>query len=176
MHRPELESRRLPLPPPTRGARPAPAPRPGSAADALRRAAELALQQARTRGTPFELHGEDAAAAPRRAALASELRRALGEERIVTHFQPKISLRTDEVTGVEALMRWPAAEGAPVSPEEFVPVAEQTGLIGPATLMVVDAALAARQGWLAAGHDLTVAVNLSPRSLLDTRLPDQLGE
>jgi EAL domain-containing protein (putative c-di-GMP-specific phosphodiesterase class I) len=108
--------------------------------------------------------------------MASQLRRALREQRIVTHFQPKVSLRTDEVTGVEALMRWTDAAGAAIAPEEFIPVAEQTGLIGPATLMVMDAALAARQGWLAAGHDLTVAVNLSPRSLLDTRLPDQIAE
>ena len=80
-------------------------------------------------------------------------------------------MRTGTVVGFESLVRWRHPERGVVMPDEFLPVVENTGLITPLTLTVLDLALGAVAGWRAAGHDLTVAVNLSVRHLTDLGLP-----
>jgi diguanylate cyclase (GGDEF)-like protein len=107
---------------------------------------------------------------PRRLSLAGGLRQAIQNGEIVLFFQPKAELSTGRVTGVEALARWEHPRLGLVGPAEFVPIAEQTGLITPLTSYVLDAALAQVRRWMDEGQELSVAVNLSARSFLDAQL------
>jgi EAL domain-containing protein (putative c-di-GMP-specific phosphodiesterase class I) len=90
----------------------------------------------------------------------------------VLEFQPKIDARSADLAGVEALIRWQHPEHGSIPPEEFIHSAEQTGLIKPLTLWVLNAALRALQEWRRDGYDFGVAVNLSVKSLHDPQLPD----
>jgi diguanylate cyclase (GGDEF)-like protein len=111
---------------------------------------------------------------PRRLALAGALRQAIVDGEIVLYFQPKADLATGRIVGVEALARWLHPELGLVGPVEFVPIAEQTGLIGPLTSHVLDEALKQLRTWGDEGLDLTVAVNLSARSFLDAQLAAEI--
>jgi diguanylate cyclase (GGDEF)-like protein len=111
---------------------------------------------------------------PRRLALVGELRSALQAGALEVHVQPQARLGTGEVVSVEALVRWEHPEFGAVSPAEFIPVAERSGLIGPLTSRVLDASVAAVADWRAHGHDLGIAVNLSTRSLHDADLVDEV--
>ena len=107
---------------------------------------------------------------PERLALLGDLRRALSNDELVLHYQPKVSLSTGEVCGAEALVRWQHPDRGLVPPDAFIPLAENTGLIGPLTSRVLDLALAQARRWADAGAPLQVAVNLSARNLLDGRI------
>jgi diguanylate cyclase (GGDEF)-like protein len=110
---------------------------------------------------------EPAAPRPSTDALVMqrELRRALAEDELILHYQPKIELATGRVTGVEALVRWQHRERGLLPPSEFLPVAERSDLIEPLTRWVLHRALVDYRAWTAAGHDWTVAVNVSARNL-----------
>ena len=107
---------------------------------------------------------------PRRLSLAGGLRQAIQNGEITLFFQPKAELETGTVIGVEALARWEHPRLGLVGPSEFVPIAEQTGLIAPLTSYVLDAALQQVRVWKDEGRELSVAVNLSARSFLDAQL------
>jgi diguanylate cyclase (GGDEF)-like protein len=109
---------------------------------------------------------------PERLALIADLRTAVERGELTVAYQPKVDPRTGRVVGAEALARWHHPERGPVPPDVFVPLAEHSGLIWPLTLHVLELALRRRAEWAAAGHDLHVAVNLSPNSLLDAALPE----
>jgi diguanylate cyclase (GGDEF)-like protein len=94
-----------------------------------------------------------------------ELRLALERDELTLYYQPKIELSTGRATGVEALVRWQHPERGLLPPSEFLPVAESSQLIGPLTTWVLGRALADYTMWTAAGHDWTVAVNVSARNL-----------
>jgi diguanylate cyclase (GGDEF)-like protein len=110
-----------------------------------------------------------------RLALAGELRRAIENEELVLHFQPKAELESGCVVGVEALVRWQHPERGFIPPNEFVPIAERTGLIKPLSRYVVATAIRQCSAWRDAGLDLHVAVNLTIPDLLDLELPDLIG-
>ena len=112
---------------------------------------------------------------PRRLALVSELRSAASRGELRVHYQPQSDLRTGRVTGLEALLRWNHPKHGPVPPEEFIPIAEQTGSIRALTTYVLEEALTQCSVWRKAGLNLDMAVNLSVRSLLDTDLPDEIA-
>ena len=112
---------------------------------------------------------------PARLALFGELRRAISRGELVLHYQPKATVRGSRVTGVEALVRWQHPARGLLAPGEFLDVAEHTGLIRPLTVRVLSLALADCRAWRDGGLDLTVGVNLSPRSLLDSGFPDQVA-
>lgn len=101
----------------------------------------------------------------RRLRLLAALRTALREERLHLVFQPKVDTWTGTPVGLEALVRWRDPELGEVAPSEFVPLAEEAGLVGPLTRLVVRRAVADQARLAAAGIDLPVAVNLSARSL-----------
>jgi diguanylate cyclase (GGDEF)-like protein len=109
-----------------------------------------------------------------RLSLVAELRQAIDGGDLVVHYQPKVRLCDGKVTGVEALVRWQHPERGLILPDEFIPLAEQTGLIGALTEVVLRDALGAVAEWRAMGHDLSVAVNLSVHSLYDPALPDHV--
>jgi diguanylate cyclase (GGDEF)-like protein len=111
---------------------------------------------------------------PRRLALAAELRGAIERSQLVLAYQPKAELQSGRIVGVEALARWEHPRLGTLNPSEFVPIAEQTGLIIALTASVLDAALERLAAWRALGHDVSVAVNLSARSFLDSGLADEI--
>jgi EAL domain-containing protein (putative c-di-GMP-specific phosphodiesterase class I) len=111
---------------------------------------------------------------PARLTLVGELRRAIDERELVLYYQPKASLRSGEVGAVEALVRWNHPRRGLVPPDEFIPLAQQTGLIKPLTLYVLGEALRQCREWERDGLDLSVAVNLSMRNLLDLEFPDDV--
>jgi diguanylate cyclase (GGDEF)-like protein len=112
---------------------------------------------------------------PRRLALLGELRRAIEDEQLLLHYQPKVDARSGQVLGVEALVRWQHPEHGLVPPGEFIPLAERTGLIGPLTHYVLNRALWQCRQWLEQDHELSVAVNVSARRLLDLSFPDEVA-
>jgi diguanylate cyclase (GGDEF)-like protein len=110
-----------------------------------------------------------------RLALAGDLRRAIDAGQLLIHYQPKACLSTGRLVGYEGLVRWAHPTRGLLMPDVFVPIAEQTGLIGPLTTAVLRGALAQCAGWLDDAPDVGVAVNLSPRGLLDEALPREVA-
>jgi diguanylate cyclase (GGDEF)-like protein len=116
--------------------------------------------------------------AVRRLEIVNDLHRALERDQFVLHFQPQIDLRTHSLVGVEALLRWVHPERGLVPPLEFIPVAEETGLINELGRWVLDAACRQGRQWLdryPAAAALTMSVNLSGRQLAQPRLADEVA-
>jgi diguanylate cyclase (GGDEF)-like protein len=111
---------------------------------------------------------------PKRLILAGEMRRAIDADQFALFFQPVVEIEKDRIVGAEALARWIHPERGVVQPTEFIPIAEQTGLIRPLTIKLLDRALEQVLVWRDMGHELTVSVNISPRHLLDQQLPDDV--
>ncbi len=111
---------------------------------------------------------------PQRLALVGELRQAIDRGELAVHVQPKARLDSGAITGAEALVRWCHPTLGLLPPDEFVPVAERSGLIRPLTLFVLSRSLEACAEWRRAGLGITVAVNLSARSLVDLDLVDDV--
>jgi EAL domain-containing protein (putative c-di-GMP-specific phosphodiesterase class I) len=109
-------------------------------------------------------------AIPSKLALVAELRTAIEAGDVVVHLQPKVSAGTGRVTGAEALARWATPGRGAVSPLDFVPLAERSGLIRPLTELVLEQAVAACAGWQPANPGVGVAVNISVGSLSDPAL------
>ncbi|HMM90233.1 bifunctional diguanylate cyclase/phosphodiesterase [Bradyrhizobium sp.] len=112
-----------------------------------------------------------------RLTMESALRRALERDQFSLHFQPKIDMETRQITGVEALLRWNHPELGSVSPGQFIPLAEETGLIVPIGRWVLKEACAQNMAWQRRGlRPVTVAVNLSPRQFADSHLLHDIDE
>jgi diguanylate cyclase (GGDEF)-like protein len=110
-----------------------------------------------------------------RLALAGELRHAIEHEELVVHFQPKADLETGRIVGAEALVRWQHPERGFIPPNDFIPIAERTGLIKPLSRYVLASAIRQCATWNKAGLELHVAVNLTIPDLLDLELPDGIA-
>ena len=106
-------------------------------------------------------------AGQRQSTLLGKLRPAIENNRLELHYQPKLDMESGEVVGVEALVRWPRGDGSLTPPGEFIPPAEQSGLIHPLTRWVIEAALEQQALWRSRGIGLAVAVNISPRNFGD---------
>jgi diguanylate cyclase (GGDEF)-like protein len=104
-------------------------------------------------------------------SLLSDLRRAIAENQLSLHYQPKLDLRRGQVVGVEALVRWKHPERGNIPPSDFVPFAEQTGMIRHVTRWVLEEATRQCGVWLSGGLSLSVSLNVSSRDLLDRDLP-----
>jgi diguanylate cyclase (GGDEF)-like protein len=149
--------------------------------ETLLRDADAALHRAKERGRArSELFVEDyRATAVHRLRTANDLHRALTEQEFRVVYQPEVDLRTGHVTGVEALVRWHHPERGLVPPGEFIPLAEQTGLIAGIGAWVLDTALAQAALWSQSRYDgtaVTVWVNLSARQLSDPGLVDLVAD
>lgn len=138
------------------------APQHGQQFDELLRRAQIALGSARSAGDGWSVYriGQDEVHL-RQITLAHRLQAAVEDENFTVYYQPKYDLGTHRVEQVEALMRWTDPELGEVFPDEFIPVAEQTGIITEISVIVLKQVLRQLQDWEGAGIDLAVCVNLS---------------
>jgi len=148
----------------------------GLDANTLLRQADLAMYQAKQRRSGFEYFSDELnTVAQQQLNLETGLRQALERNELALAYQPKVDLVSGRVVGLEALVRWLTRSGGIVWPDQFIPVAEETGLIMPLGRWVVRAACEQWIVWRDAGLDPPpVAVNLSPRQFTDARLIDDI--
>jgi diguanylate cyclase (GGDEF)-like protein len=150
-------------------------------ASGLLRRADIAMYSAKGSGggAKFYDKAEDRSTL-RRLRLATELRRAIEQRELDVWYQPVVRLSTGAVMGCEALLRWSHDQFGPISPTEFIPVAESAGLIDQLTWWVLETALAQVKLWRQLVPDLGISVNLSARSLMSMdislRLADLLSQ
>ncbi|MCK1408627.1 GAF domain-containing protein [Bradyrhizobium sp. 76] len=112
-----------------------------------------------------------------RLSLESALRRALERNQFTLNYQPKVDMETGQITGVEALLRWTHPDLGSISPAQFIPLAEETGLIVPIGRWVVKEACAQAMAWQRLGLlPVSMAVNLSPRQFVDEHLLQDVDE
>jgi len=114
--------------------------------------------------------------AVRRMTMEADLSLALERQEFELHYQPQLDLATGGICGVEALLRWRHPSAGLVPPLDFIPVAEESGLIGQIGDWVLSTAIAQQAIWRAQGIDLQVSVNLSPSQFRDHRLPRRIAE
>jgi diguanylate cyclase (GGDEF)-like protein len=147
-------------------------PQDGADSHALLRCADIAMYAAKDAQTGYKLYSaEQNLHSVRRLSVLSDIRHALADGELVVHFQPIVDVSSLTVRGAEGLVRWDHPRHGLIAPGAFVQTVEHTGLIGPLTRFVLESSIAAGARWRAAGHDLSVAVNLSVRNLLDRDLP-----
>jgi diguanylate cyclase (GGDEF)-like protein len=147
-------------------------PNHGEDSDLLLQRADVAMYQAKRAHTDVAVYDEakdthDVS----QLGLLAELRRAVELDELTLHYQPKVSLVTGNLEGVEALVRWEHPTRGLLPPGDFIPMAENTGLMQPLTEWVLRRAIGQAVQWRDAGLMIAVAVNLSPLSLLDQDLP-----
>ncbi len=145
-------------------------------AAALLRRADIAMYTAKQQHAGCESYSEGIdRRTPERLTLLADLRQVLDRGLLEVHYQPKVDLVSSTVVGVEALVRWKHETRGWVPPEDFIPLAEESGLIRMLTDQVLGNALAATRRWHDDGFDLAVAVNLSTLDLLDELLVDRIA-
>ncbi|QTE27967.1 putative bifunctional diguanylate cyclase/phosphodiesterase [Pengzhenrongella sicca] len=144
----------------------------GSTSDTLLTRADVAMYAAKVAGTGIAVYTpEPENGRHRRLSLAAQMDAAIADGAITLWYQPKTDPATGRLLGVEALVRWIHPVYGLVAPAEILPVAERTGLVRRLTDHLLETALRQQAVWLAAGLDLTVAVNITTRDLLDETLP-----
>jgi len=152
-------------------------PEHGRDAVTLLQHADVAMYAAKRAATGVAVYSSDEDIANlRRLALSRELRRGIETGEVAVYYQPKVALGTGEVKGVEALVRWHHRDRGLVRPDEFIPVAEQTGLITLLTDEVLRTALRQVRSWLDSGTAVGVSVNLSARGLHEPGLVRRIGQ
>ncbi len=148
-------------------------PRDGADMDTLLKNADVALYHAKNEGRNNHQFYSDAlhATAVQDVAMESMLRKALAREEMTLHYQPQVDISNGRIVGVEALLRWRNPALGDVAPADFIPLAEETGLIAPIGEWVLQTACNQARIWRELGlPPLRMAVNLSPRQFVDTHL------
>jgi EAL domain-containing protein (putative c-di-GMP-specific phosphodiesterase class I) len=147
-------------------------PEHGNAPASLIRRADVAMYAAKKERSGVMVYDpEQDFTSIRLLALTGDLRRAIHDNGLSMHVQPKISARDGSPIGVEALARWRHPAHGDIPPDEFIGLAEHSGLIQPLTEWVLETALRQCAAWRQEGLDLSMSVNLSARNLLDESLP-----
>jgi diguanylate cyclase (GGDEF)-like protein/PAS domain S-box-containing protein len=151
---------------------------PGAGVDALLRNADLAMYAAKTegRGRHRVYEADMHSAITRRLQLEQDLRRALDAGELDVWFQPVMRLADSSCVGAEALVRWDHPEHGLLRPDEFIPVAEEAGLIADLERHVLSLATAEAARWAQADHPLTVSVNISPQHVMDGTVAADVAE
>jgi diguanylate cyclase (GGDEF)-like protein len=150
----------------------------GAAADAdsLLSRADMARRAARRSGQDYLIYPDRVVPyRPERLVLLGELRDAIEHNTLLLHYQPKIDFKTARTVGVETLLRWPHPNRGWIAPDQFIPVAEKTGLIHTLTLWVLRCAVTQARRWKDWGIDIGVAVNVSARDLEDRSFPEYIA-
>ncbi len=152
------------------------APEQGRTTATLLQHADVAMYTSKRGKLGYTVYSPDEARDARSGLQSLEqLRVALETDQLIVHYQPKLELSTGRVVGAEALIRWAHPDRGLLSPDAFLPLAEQAGLMRRITLQVLERSLRDLLVWRAAGHDMHVAVNLSVSSLQDMALPGQVA-
>jgi diguanylate cyclase (GGDEF)-like protein len=146
----------------------------GNDVNILVQRADVAMYNAKNKRTGYSIYepSEDNHTVSR-LALMGELRQSMEDGTLHVYYQPKVSLMTGEICGAEALLRWKHAERGFIPPDEFIPLAEQTGLIQPLTYWVMDKAAQQCALWKDNGYILSVSVNVSVNCIHDVLLPEK---
>jgi diguanylate cyclase (GGDEF)-like protein len=151
------------------------APLDGDDVYALLRCADVAMYAAKEERASHELYAVKLDRhSRRRLTVLSEFRHALDSDELVVHYQPIVDIAASRTRGAEGLVRWQHPELGLIPPSDLIPIAEQSGLIGLLTRQVLERAIAQCASWHEAGEELSIAVNLSVRDLLDRDLPGQI--
>src|SRR5262249_30166322 len=151
------------------------APRDGDDADSVIRHARMALQAAATSSSRFKVFTQSLdRQAMARLTLEREMRGALERNEFRAFFQPKINLRTGRIGGAEALARWVRPDRTIVSPGRFIPVAEESGLIGPLSDAIMREACWKAAAWARAGQPVKMAVNVSALQFRNERFAENV--
>ncbi|NQD91468.1 EAL domain-containing protein, partial [Pseudomonas sp. CrR25] len=147
----------------------------GTDPDALIRRSASAMDQAKRTSNGYALFqgGLDRECA-QHLTLMSELRRAIDSNQLLLYYQPKLQIATSKVCGTEALVRWQHPRHGMLPPNDFIKLAESTGLITPLTYWVLDAALGQRYAWHEEGDERPISVNLSAHDLRDPKLIERI--
>ncbi len=141
-------------------------PEDGEDFQTLLRRADVAMYTAKRAGTGiagYEKSRDDHS--PDLLSLTGELRECIDRDELVLNYQPKISLKEDKMIGVEALVRWEHPKRGNISPSEFIPLAEKSGLIEPLTLWLLESAVQQIQRWHSNGMKISIAINVSAKNL-----------
>ena len=151
-------------------------PKDGSSPSDLMRRADVAMYAAKRANLGVVVYAPELDVnSPEQVTLYGELRRAIDGDELRLHFQPKVDVRTGAFAGVEALVRWEHPERGLVYPDQFIPLAERTGLIRPLGQWVLEAAIRQCRLWQDQDLDVEVAVNLGAYNLDDHGLPRAIG-
>jgi diguanylate cyclase (GGDEF)-like protein/PAS domain S-box-containing protein len=146
--------------------------------ETLSQGADAAMSRAKHEGrNTFRFHADDIRlASAQRLRMRAELRKAIDDQQFIVYYQPQVQLATGMTIGAEALVRWLHPERGLLAPDEFIPLAEDTGLILPIGEWVLRRALRDARTWpLVAGVQPTVAVNLSAVQFLQNDLPARIS-
>jgi diguanylate cyclase (GGDEF)-like protein/PAS domain S-box-containing protein len=152
-------------------------PEHGTETQLLLQRADVAMYQAKRESSTacfYERGSEECDV--NRLTLVGELRRAMTDGELELYYQPQATLADGRVGSAEALVRWHHPTRGLIMPDGFVPIVQETGLIGPLTLHILALALRQVRVWSESGLELGVAVNLSTRNLLDRELPGRVSE
>ncbi|HWE55997.1 MAG TPA: EAL domain-containing protein [Acidimicrobiales bacterium] len=151
------------------------APMHGLDAPTLLKNADVAMYTSKRSGRRISVYDSNMdQSSARRLALASDLGRAIEISELELWYQPVADVTSGTIDGFEALLRWPHPTLGYVSPDEFIPIAEQSGLIEPLTWWVAREAFAELRRWRDDGYEFTMAINVSARSLFDSSIVERL--
>ncbi len=149
----------------------------GENPQALLQRAEAAMYEAKQKQESVVVYSAVADAGNiHRLALGQELRQAIQNSELMLHYQPKIDPVEIRLVGVEALVRWNHPVHGFIAPDQFIPLAEQNGLIEPLTVWVLETAARQCKAWQGAGWSIPVAVNLSARTLQNLQFPSAVAD
>ena len=152
-------------------------PEHGTDAETLLRRAALALHVAKRTGVGYAFYSaeQEGAYDPSRLLLMSDLRYAAEQEQLLLYYQPKVEVISGGISQVEALLRWQHPQRGLLSPDQFLPFAEEAGLMKVVSNWVLNEAIRQCRLWYEAGIGLCIAVNLSIRDLQDTQIPYKIA-
>jgi diguanylate cyclase (GGDEF)-like protein len=146
----------------------------GDDVETLIRRADVAMYRSKETHGAALYESEHDNHSPARLTLVAELHRAISDRELIVNYQPQCDPASGELVGVEALVRWQHPERGLLMPEEFIPLAEHTGLIRALTSHVLDVSLRQCREWQGEGLTVAVAVNVSGRDLLDPQFPEEV--
>ncbi len=152
-------------------------PEHGNSSESIMQFADVAMYQAKKSQSGYAIYDKaQNKHTVRRLQLITDLRKAIEKNKITAQYQPIINYKQEKVISLEALARWHHPEFGNISPDEFIPIAEQMGLIRLLTLQILDQALDNTSSWHKQGYNIAVNVNLSVHCLQDFSLPDEINE
>lgn len=150
-------------------------PEDSQSTEGLLRRADVAMYQAKEQRSRYAFYvpSRDSNSIER-LGLISDLKEAIEQGGLIVHYQPQVDLRSRAIVGVEALVRWQHPRRGLLGAEEFVAMAEQTGVMRELTASVLEQSLAQQRAWIEQGHELKLSVNVSATSLLDASFLEDL--